>query len=236
MIKYVFVWCFPERETDMKSRRTNIILLASLLLTITGCQLIEKRPSKPDLSGIDRIVEEEIEKGNVPGAVVLVGQGNTVLYRKAFGHEVNEPFEEEMSKNTIFDLASLTKPVATATSILILADRGKIELDDYAGKFLPAFACNGKEQVRLQHLLNHTSGLPAFTLNSTGGFSFGYSLGVNACNCPLNEQENEFQWVGNVTHTFGNHSFKFGGDLRYAQNLRVPSDSHRPMEVRGEVS
>src|SRR5215468_11006593 len=73
----------------------------------------------------------------------------------------------------------------------------------------------------------YTSGMPAFTLNSTGGFSFGYSLGVNACNCPLNEQENEFQWVGNVTHTFGNHSFKFGGDLRYAQNLRVPSDSHR---------
>src|SRR5262249_27433120 len=73
----------------------------------------------------------------------------------------------------------------------------------------------------------YTSGMPAFTLNGTGGFQFGYSLGVNACNCPLNEQENEFQWVGNVTHTFGNHSFKFGGDLRYAQNLRVPSDSHR---------
>src|SRR5215831_912931 len=72
-----------------------------------------------------------------------------------------------------------------------------------------------------------TSGMPAFTLNSTSGFQFGYSLGVNSCNCPLNEQENEFQWVGNVTHTFGNHSFKFGGDLRYAQNLRVPSDSHR---------
>jgi hypothetical protein len=73
----------------------------------------------------------------------------------------------------------------------------------------------------------YTSGMPEFTLNSTGGFRFGYSLGVNSCNCPLNEQENEFQWVGNVTHTFGNHSFKFGGDLRYAQNLRVPSDSHR---------
>ena len=72
-----------------------------------------------------------------------------------------------------------------------------------------------------------TSGMPFFNLAGTGGFQFGYALGVNSCNCPLNEQENEFQWVGNVTHTFGNHSFKFGGDLRYAQNLRVPSDSHR---------
>jgi CubicO group peptidase (beta-lactamase class C family) len=147
----------------MKSIRTNIILLASLLLTLTGCQLIEKRPCKPDLSGIDHVVEEEIEKGNIPGAVVLIGQGNKVLYWKAFGYEVNEPFEEQMSKNTIFDLASLTKPVATATSIMILADQGKIKLGDYAGKFLPAFACNGKEKVRLQHLLNHTSGLPAYT-------------------------------------------------------------------------
>ncbi len=73
----------------------------------------------------------------------------------------------------------------------------------------------------------YTSGMPAFTLNGTGGFSFGYSLGINACNCPLNHQENEFQWVGNMTHIRGNHSFKFGVDWRYAQVLRVPSDNHR---------
>jgi outer membrane receptor protein involved in Fe transport len=73
----------------------------------------------------------------------------------------------------------------------------------------------------------YTSGMPNFTLNGTGGFGFGYSLGTNACNCPLNEQENEFQWVGNTTHTFGNHSLKFGVDVRFQQNLRVPSDSHR---------
>ena len=73
----------------------------------------------------------------------------------------------------------------------------------------------------------YTSGLPAFTLNGTGGSSWGYSLGVNACNCPLNEQEQEFQFVDNATHTFGNHSIKFGVDFRFAENLRVPSDSHR---------
>ncbi len=73
----------------------------------------------------------------------------------------------------------------------------------------------------------YTSGMPAFTLNGTGGFNFGYSLGVNACNCPLNQQENEFQWVSNTTHIVGNHSVKFGVDWRYQQNLRVPSDSHR---------
>src|SRR5215471_1693877 len=50
----------------------------------------------------------------------------------------------------------------------------------------------------------YTSGMPAFSINGTGGFSFGYSLGINSCNCPLNEQENEFQWVSNTTHMFGN--------------------------------
>ena len=73
----------------------------------------------------------------------------------------------------------------------------------------------------------YTSGMPAFTLNGTGGFNFGYSLGINQCNCPLNEQENEYQYVGNITHIFGNHSMKFGLDYRFQQNLRVPSDSHR---------
>ncbi len=147
----------------MKLKKTITILLALLLLTLTGCQLVEKRPYKPDLSGISHVIKEEIKQGNIPGAVVLIGQANKVLYWKAFGHEVNEPFQEKMSKNTIFDLASLTKPIATATSILILADRGKIKLDDYAGNFLPSFACNGKEEVRLDHLLTHTSGLPPYT-------------------------------------------------------------------------
>jgi len=68
-----------------------------------------------------------------------------------------------MTKNTIFDLASLTKPVATATSIMILADRGEIVLSDYASRYLPAFARNGKEEVRIHHLLTHTSSLPAYT-------------------------------------------------------------------------
>jgi Carboxypeptidase regulatory-like domain/TonB dependent receptor len=85
---------------------------------------------------------------------------------------------------------------------------------------------------------SYTSGMPAFFLNGTGAFFFGYSLNRNnqgnQCNCPLNEQENEFQWVGNMTHTLGNHSLKFGADFRHAQNLRVPSDSHRSGELTFE--
>jgi len=74
-----------------------------------------------------------------------------------------EPHEEPAGKNTIFDLASMTKPIATATSIMILRDRKAIELDDYVSIYLPAFGCNGKQDVRIEHLLTHTSGLPAYT-------------------------------------------------------------------------
>jgi len=69
-------------------------------------------------------------------------------------------------------------------------------------------------------------------LSQTGGLSnFGYGLGVNRCNCPLIEQEDQFQFVNNWTKVMGNHQIKFGGDIRYARNLRVPSDNHRAGEL-----
>ena len=76
-----------------------------------------------------------------------------------------------------------------------------------------------------------TSGMPAFFLNGDGGTNLGYSLGTNQCNCPLAEKEQQYQFVANFTKTLGNHSYKFGADIRYALNLRVPSDAHRAGEL-----
>ncbi len=76
-----------------------------------------------------------------------------------------------------------------------------------------------------------TSGMPAFYIQGNGGFNFGYSLGVNGCNCPLKETENQFQWVNNWTKISGNHSIKFGVDVRRGQQQRIPSDSHRSGEI-----
>jgi hypothetical protein len=77
-----------------------------------------------------------------------------------------------------------------------------------------------------------TSGMPGFYIDGNAGTQFGYALGVNQCNCPLAQREQQYQFVGNVTKIVGNHSFKFGGDIRRALNLRVPSDSHRAGELR----
>jgi hypothetical protein len=83
-----------------------------------------------------------------------------------------------------------------------------------------------------------TSGMPYFQIHQGSGsdpqFRFGYALDVNACNCPLLEHEHQYQFVNNWTKIRGNHSFKFGGDIRYAYNLRVPSDRHRAGQVEFE--
>jgi len=79
----------------------------------------------------------------------------------------------------------------------------------------------------------YTSGLPAFYMNNPIGASMdlGYALGVNQCNCPLTQTETQYQFVDNLSKTIGNHTFKFGADIRFANNLRVPSDSHRAGEL-----
>jgi hypothetical protein len=79
------------------------------------------------------------------------------------------------------------------------------------------------------NLNSTTSAMPAFTIHTPGAsdFQFGYSLGVNQCNCPLTESEHQYQFVNNWTNIRGKHTIKFGADVRYAYNLRVPSDSHR---------
>ncbi|MGA8028944.1 MAG: TonB-dependent receptor [Bryobacteraceae bacterium] len=76
-----------------------------------------------------------------------------------------------------------------------------------------------------------TTGLPAFYVNGNGGFNFGYGLNVNQCNCPLKETENQFQWVDNWTKITGDHTIKFGVDIRRAQQQRIPSDLHRSGEI-----
>jgi hypothetical protein len=76
-----------------------------------------------------------------------------------------------------------------------------------------------------------TVGMPAFYVNGNGGFNFGYALGVNQCNCPLSETENHFQWVNNWTKQTGNHTIKWGADVRRAQQKRIDSSTHRSGET-----
>lgn len=113
------------------------------------------------LQQVDALVAEAIEKKQIPGAVLVVGRGDEIVYRKAYGNRSVEPTTEPMTVDTIFDLASLSKPIGTATSIMILADRGEIDLEAPAAKYLPAFGSNGKDKVTIEQLLLHRGGLIA---------------------------------------------------------------------------
>src|ERR1700677_3344453 len=112
------------------------------------------------LGVIDPIVQEAIRDGQIPGAVVLVGHDGQVIYRKAFGERSLEPRREAMTVDTIFDLASLTKVVATTTAVMQLVQKGQIRVNEPVAKYIPEFAEDGKEQITIRELLTHFSGLP----------------------------------------------------------------------------
>ncbi|MBI3144899.1 MAG: DUF1343 domain-containing protein [Pseudogulbenkiania sp.] len=107
---------------------------------------------------LEAAVRAQIQAERMPGAVVIVGDARRVLYRQAFG--TRGPPGERMTEDTIFDLASLTKGVATTTAVLQLAERHQLTLDQPAARYWPAFAEQGKGAITVRQLLAHTSGLP----------------------------------------------------------------------------
>ncbi|MCS7263499.1 MAG: beta-lactamase family protein [Armatimonadetes bacterium] len=111
---------------------------------------------------LEQIVQKAIEEGQTPGAVVCIGTDEKILYVSAFGKRREIPSPQPMKIDTIFDLASVTKVVATAPSICLLWQQGKLDIHDPVKRYLPEFSAGHKSEVTLLHLLTHTSGLPAF--------------------------------------------------------------------------
>jgi CubicO group peptidase (beta-lactamase class C family) len=112
-------------------------------------------------SAVDHVIEEAIAQKEIPGAVLLVGHDGHTVYRKAYGMRSLAPTREAMTVNTVFDVASLTKPVATAISAMQLVDHGQLRLNDPVARYIPSFAADGKDQITVRELLTHYSGLAA---------------------------------------------------------------------------
>ena len=143
--------------------KTLAAALAGIALVLSGPAAAQAPGRPPDSSAefapIAPLVEEAIARHELPGAVVLVGRGDQILYQRAFGNRVVAPAAEAMTLETIFDLASLTKVVATTTSVMTLVERGRIRLNDPVMLFIPEFGRYGKSVITIRHLLTHTSGL-----------------------------------------------------------------------------
>ena len=111
------------------------------------------------LSRLDAVINDAIAERKLPGAVVVVGRGDTVVLRKAYGNRALQPAREPMTLDTVFDLASLTKVVATTPAVMRLVEDGKVRLADPVAAFIPEFAKYGKDRVTVRDLLTHMSGL-----------------------------------------------------------------------------
>lgn len=139
---------------------SKLVLSLCVLCVLRGESLCGESPAA-DFAKVDDAVEAALERGDCPGAVVLVVHDDRVVFRKAYGHRAVQPEKLPMTADTIFDLASLTKPIATGTSVMRLIEQGKLQPEDKVAKHWPAFGANGKGDVTVAQLLLHTSGLIA---------------------------------------------------------------------------
>ncbi len=150
---------------------------AILILAAAGTALAQSLPvaapgqvgMDPErLSRLDALMAEAIGLKDFPGAVLLVGRRGRIVVRKAYGDSEWVPRSRPMDVRMLFDMASLTKPIATATSLMVLVEQGRLRLMDKVSDFIPGFAPFLEEKGipgaddRLWHLLTHTSGLPPY--------------------------------------------------------------------------
>ena len=149
------------------SFRFIIILVLTLLVKSSAAQ--QKLSKKEFNIFIDSVIHYHIYQKNIPGAVLLIKKGNKTILHKAYGFAQLKDKEDKplkapirMTKNHLFDIASLTKVIGTTTSIMYLADKGLISVEDKVGKYIPAFKMADKENITIRHLLTHTSGLYAW--------------------------------------------------------------------------
>jgi uncharacterized protein YbbC (DUF1343 family) len=111
------------------------------------------------LSKIDVAVAEGLRREWMPGCVVMIGHQGKIVFHKAYGNKQVQPETIAMTTDTVFDMASITKPIATATSVMKLVELGKIDVDQTVAHYIPEFAANGKEKITVRQLLIHQGGL-----------------------------------------------------------------------------
>jgi uncharacterized protein YbbC (DUF1343 family) len=149
------------------------LLLCSALAACAACTMAAQTFSASPL--LDRTIDQAIQEGRIPGAVLLIGHQGQIVHRKAYGKRALVPTPEAMTVDTIFDLASLTKVIATTSSLMKLFEEGRFRLNDRVTQYLPEFM-DGKSEITIRNLFTHFSGLPP-DLPLTPPWS-GYQTGI----------------------------------------------------------
>ncbi len=157
----------------------NMKPLLCVALTLTA---LSAQTTFPAAKALDDVIGQAIRDNRIPGAVLLIGHDGRVVYRKAYGKRAVVPHSEEMTPDTIFDCASLTKVIATTSSLMKLYEEGKFRLNDRITEYIPEFQ-GGKSEITLRNLFTHFSGLqPDVPLKEPWS---GYETGIRlACTDP----------------------------------------------------
>ncbi len=143
----------------MKHLPKNLLVSALVSALLLSAAAFSQTSLDSRLAVLDPIINDAIAQRQIPGAVLIVGHDGRVVYRKAYGSRAIEPRREAMTPDTVFDCASLTKVVVTATAIMQLWEQGKLRMNDPVAKYLPEFGQNGKQDITIRQLLVHYSGL-----------------------------------------------------------------------------
>jgi CubicO group peptidase (beta-lactamase class C family) len=133
-----------------------------LILLILWCNFSYSQ-KKYDFSSVDEIINNAVSAHDFPSAVLVIGNSKEVIYQNAYGRLTYDEDAQAASFNTIYDLASVTKVIATTSAIMKLYDEGKIDLNASVASYIPQFAVNGKGDITVTNLLLHNSGLTAWT-------------------------------------------------------------------------
>ncbi len=137
-----------------------IKIITLLLLSVASSIYPQKQ--KNMFIDVDIVINKAINDSAFPGAVVLIWKDGKTIYEKAFGNYTYDPESQKVYPHTLYDLASLTKVIATTTAAMICYDRKLFSLDDKVVKYIPQFGVNSKENITIKNLLLHNSGLPAW--------------------------------------------------------------------------
>lgn len=143
-----------------------LILLSGFVFLCHGQSSVQKKTKKLLITRIDSILQAKVNLDEIPGAVIEIKKDGQIIYEKAYGSAAKYDYDhkplrvtEKMTPGHLFDIASLTKVIGTTTSIMLLVDRGLINVDDPVSKYIEAFTTPEKKDITIRHLLTHSAGL-----------------------------------------------------------------------------
>ena len=210
-------------------RRAAALLIVFLLLPAVAAG------QSLDWSDLDRAALDVVAAGDTPGEVILIGQGDRVLYRKALGSRATTPATEPMTTDTIFDIASLTKVVATTPAVLALVDDGKLDLDAPLGRYLKEFQGAHLAWLTVRRVLTHTAGFADIPPKEAMAKGFPDAMrllaaGVSepASTAPFHYSDTGFIVLAELVHRVSRESLDHFMHKRFYQPLGMRDTTFNP--------